>query len=145
MRSAVSSGARKILSIAAGVTVATIEAAAGVEVLYDDRDARPGVKFADDELLARRRLARRLGRASARALNGRARGRRQRQQLLLDQVRGADDTAPGGGGLLAALAAARRLLRGGGPAFMVIADALSLRSASRSAGARHWSCSSPFP
>ena len=25
--------------------------AAGVEVLYDDRDARPGVKFADDELL----------------------------------------------------------------------------------------------
>ena len=25
--------------------------AAGLEVLYDDRDARPGVKFADDELL----------------------------------------------------------------------------------------------
>jgi prolyl-tRNA synthetase len=25
--------------------------AAGVEVLYDDRDARPGVKFADDELV----------------------------------------------------------------------------------------------
>ena len=25
--------------------------AAGIEVLYDDRDARPGVKFADDELL----------------------------------------------------------------------------------------------
>jgi prolyl-tRNA synthetase len=25
--------------------------AAGFEVLYDDRDARPGVKFADDELL----------------------------------------------------------------------------------------------
>jgi prolyl-tRNA synthetase len=25
--------------------------AAGVEVLFDDRDARPGVKFADDELL----------------------------------------------------------------------------------------------
>ena len=25
--------------------------AAGVEVLYDDRDARPGVKFADAELL----------------------------------------------------------------------------------------------
>jgi prolyl-tRNA synthetase len=24
---------------------------AGFEVLYDDRDARPGVKFADDELL----------------------------------------------------------------------------------------------
>ncbi len=26
-------------------------AAAGIEVLYDDRDARPGVKFADAELL----------------------------------------------------------------------------------------------
>jgi prolyl-tRNA synthetase len=25
--------------------------AAGFEVIYDDRDARPGVKFADDELL----------------------------------------------------------------------------------------------
>ncbi len=25
--------------------------AAGIEVLYDDRDARPGVKFADAELL----------------------------------------------------------------------------------------------
>jgi prolyl-tRNA synthetase len=25
--------------------------AAGIEVLYDDRDARPGVKFADDELV----------------------------------------------------------------------------------------------
>jgi prolyl-tRNA synthetase len=25
--------------------------AAGIEVLFDDRDARPGVKFADDELL----------------------------------------------------------------------------------------------
>ncbi|MBC7983778.1 MAG: proline--tRNA ligase, partial [Candidatus Obscuribacterales bacterium] len=25
--------------------------AAGIEALYDDRDMRPGVKFADDELL----------------------------------------------------------------------------------------------
>jgi prolyl-tRNA synthetase len=25
--------------------------AAGLEVLFDDRDARPGVKFADDELV----------------------------------------------------------------------------------------------
>lgn len=51
------------------------------------------------------------------------------QQLLLDQVRGADDTAPGGGGLLAALAAARRLLRGGGPA-----DNSALGSGSAGAG-----------
>ena len=34
-----------------GCSLSDRAAAAGIEVLYDDRDARPGVKFADMELL----------------------------------------------------------------------------------------------